>query len=359
MAKSAKTCKDMTLQYLKQNSTSCTFSDVTSGVENMFEYNNQAAMKRAVKKMLDDDILVTVAGEGITGSFKVNPTYASKKKTATKKRVSIAKTKLKQKPKTLHNMLRAITKEANKNLKQKTTKKPVTKAAKKPTTNKKKAKKSEAELALEPQIMAVEARSKKGYIRRQLYRDLIAIGADEYLTDEPDIEKGYTGGGGGNCFLAALTRGHYTLDPSNGKAELDRIIYEDGKCDNCGSKMTATVRDLLQQQDYGGACYGDGGMKCQNEDCDSNDYGYYVTGLCQGRPSQDEGKFHNHCNECKGLGACIGDYRSAHCGNCGKHYFAGNSGFDCPCQERFRGWGDGGSDSDGYDDGHAGNCTVM
>ena len=33
--------------------------------------------------------------------------------------------------------------------------------------------------------------------------------------------------------------------------------------------MTATVRDLLQQQDYGGPCYGEGEMKCQNEDCDS------------------------------------------------------------------------------------------
>jgi hypothetical protein len=55
----------------------------------------------------------------------------------------------------------------------------------------------------------------------------------------------------------------------------------------------------------------------------------YVTGLCQGSPSLDSGKFHNHCTQCPEFGVCIGDYREAHCGNCGKHWFCGNSSFPC------------------------------
>jgi hypothetical protein len=47
------------------------------------------------------------------------------------------------------------------------------------------------------------------------------------------------------------------------------------------------------------------------------------------RPSFDSGKFHNHCVECPDFGTCLGDYREAHCMDCGKHWFAGMSGFAC------------------------------
>jgi len=77
----------------------------------------------------------------------------------------------------------------------------------------------------------------------------------------------------------------------------------------------------------------------------------YVTGICSGRPNFDSGKFHNHCTRCPDFGQCIGDYREAHCGRCGGHYFAGLSGFKCPCRggdpER-NAWDDDGYSSSSY-----------
>ena len=50
-------------------------------------------------------------------------------------------------------------------------------------------------------------------------------------------------------------------------------------------------------------------------------------------------------HHCPGFGQCIGDYREAHCHRCGDHYFAGMSGFRCPCRG-----GGGGFDDSGADD---------
>lgn len=61
--------------------------------------------------------------------------------------------------------------------------------------------------------------------------------------------------------------------------------------------------------------------------------------MCEGVFTEDCGKFSQHCQECKGLGKCIGDYREAHCFDCNKHYFTGMSGFPCPCRENRRGRG--------------------
>ena len=84
---------------------------------------------------------------------------------------------------------------------------------------------------------------------------------------------------------------------------------------------------MLDQPTYGGGDYEDGGIEgaVQCEDC----CGMYVTGLCEGRAQFDSGKFHNHCTQCPDFGICIGDYREAHCEDCGKHWFAGMSGFAC------------------------------
>ena len=118
---------------------------------------------------------------------------------------------------------------------------------------------------------------------------------------------------------------------------------------------------MLDQPTYGGNDYEDGGTEgaVQCEDC----CGMYVTGLCEGRAQFDSGKFHNHCTRCPDFGTCIGDYREvhlylptsphisqhlpasphislylptppsisreAHCDDCGKHWFAGLSGFAC------------------------------
>ena len=56
-----------------------------------------------------------------------------------------------------------------------------------------------------------------------------------------------------------------------------------------------------------------------------------MTALCTDKPHFDCGKFHNHCTQCPDFGQCIYDYRNDHCRRCGDHYFAGLSGFSCPC----------------------------
>ncbi|CAH1272006.1 Hypp4752 [Branchiostoma lanceolatum] len=43
-----------------------------------------------------------------------------------------------------------------------------------------------------------------------------------------------------------------------------------------------------------------------------------------------ESRPRNHCGICHRCG----DYRDAHCQKCNKCYFAGMSGFECPCQDR-------------------------
>lgn len=84
----------------------------------------------------------------------------------------------------------------------------------------------------------------------------------------------------------------------------------------------------------------------------------YVTRLCSEERDWELviGKFHNHCEQCPGFGVCIGDYRNAHCGHCGDHYFSGLSGFRCDCRGRqsdrdfFGGGLGGGFSSDSEDD---------
>eukprot|EP00484_Ammonia_sp_Unknown_P027375 CAMPEP_0197029236 /NCGR_PEP_ID=MMETSP1384-20130603/8739_1 /TAXON_ID=29189 /ORGANISM="Ammonia sp." /LENGTH=290 /DNA_ID=CAMNT_0042458367 /DNA_START=30 /DNA_END=899 /DNA_ORIENTATION=- len=147
-----------------------------------------------------------------------------------------------------------------------------------------------------------------------------------------------------DCLKKGIQRGHYTICESEGG--LDQVIHR-GTCICCSRKYNVSIRDVLYQSDYGGD-YEDGGEggAIQCEDC----CGLYVTRLCEGRPQFDSGKFHNHCTECPGFGQCIGDYREAHCGRCGKHYFQGLSGFDCQHCERRRGGGFGGYDDDDDDD---------
>ena len=92
--------------------------------------------------------------------------------------------------------------------------------------------------------------------------------------------------------------------------------------------MKATVRDLLQETDDGsdyeeGAC--ESPVACPKKDCE---YRCHISDVCVGGPSSENngGKFYNHCRECPGFGKCVGDYRTAHCLSCNKHYFAGALG---------------------------------
>ena len=110
------------------------------------------------------------------------------------------------------------------------------------------------------------------------------------------------------------------------------------QCEICELKYDAILRDLLNQPDYAGLDYEDDSrnatVRCPGEGCTS---GVYVTAMCEGKPIQDCGKFHNHCTDCKGYGKCIYDYRNAHCFDCNSHYFAGCVvAFDCQNCERKR-----------------------
>ena len=121
------------------------------------------------------------------------------------------------------------------------------------------------------------------------------------------------------CTKAAIMKGHIKI--TGGKGDLDQVVVEqEGEC---GHVIVAVLSDLLQQPDYAGLDYEDG---CENatvicKEC--NEGRTYVTTICEGNPSFDSGKFHNHCNRCPGFGKCIHDYREAHCDRCGEHYFAG------------------------------------
>ena len=135
-----------------------------------------------------------------------------------------------------------------------------------------------------------------------------------------------------NCAMKALQLGRLSL---KNEQDFHNVIFREA-CEACGEIAIARIYDVLRQSDYGGD-YEDGSeggaLHCK---CG---YVAYVTGLCD--PSSnlgsDSGKFHNHCTECPGFGKCIGDYREAHCDKCGKHYFAGLSGFKCEnCKQQRR-----------------------
>jgi len=127
------------------------------------------------------------------------------------------------------------------------------------------------------------------------------------------------------CTKAAIMNGYIKITGVEGDLE-QAVVEEEGEC---GHMIIATLGDLLKQPDYAGLDYEDG---CENATvaCKECDYGRtYVTSICEGKPSFDCGKFHNHCRLCPGFGQCIGDYREAHCSRCGKHYFRGMTGFSC------------------------------
>ena len=139
------------------------------------------------------------------------------------------------------------------------------------------------------------------------------------------------------CLKAGMLNGHISIPPEllkakNTKPFLKQVLYK-GACHDCGKSLTCTVRQALFQ-DIVGFDYEDGGeggaVQCKSRrGCG---IGNYISGLCDGQPHYESGKFHNHCDECPDFGMCIGDYREAHCHRCGEHYFAGCSGLPCPCR---------------------------
>ena len=167
------------------------------------------------------------------------------------------------------------------------------------------------------------------------------------------IAKGDMKTSHGNCVAAAISKRYIKFKGT--VAELDApvifrkspLIFRDRSCCGCTHDIRPTLRQLLLQPDYGGDDYEDGlhetPVRCSAKRCPGR---CYVTGLCSGRPDDDDGKFHNHCGQCPGHGRCLGDYREAHCDKCGGHYFHGLSGsYGCPCQ-RGRGGGGGRASSE-------------
>jgi hypothetical protein len=154
------------------------------------------------------------------------------------------------------------------------------------------------------------------------------------------------------CLKSAIQKGLIKIKGENKEEDLAQVVHSE-KHDSCGHTINATLGDLLMQPDYAGTDYEDGSMEatvvCKEceEDEAVGEYEAsrtYVTGLCEGRPSFDCGKFHNHCCACPGFGMCIHDYREAHCEMCGSHYFAGLQGFPCDCQPSRDSWDEGTSD---------------
>lgn len=127
------------------------------------------------------------------------------------------------------------------------------------------------------------------------------------------------------CLRAAVLNGHFKVTEATTE---DTVLYS-GHCVCCGRTLSVTWGEALFQTCYAGLDYEDGGesaaIQCRSGECGGN----YITGLCEGRPSFDSGKFHNHCGECPEFGQCIHDYRNAHCRNCNEHFFQGLSGFQC------------------------------
>ena len=90
-----------------------------------------------------------------------------------------------------------------------------------------------------------------------------------------------------------------------------QVIHSEAH-EGCGHTIEATLGDLLEQPDYAGLDYEDGSMEATVvcTECDEDEQmRTYVTGICEGKPSFDCGKFHNHCRQCPGFGSCIHDYR--------------------------------------------------
>ena len=134
------------------------------------------------------------------------------------------------------------------------------------------------------------------------------------------------------CVRAGLLRGAFGFTFTGASTELDKIVATTS-CNECTKMVKATLRTLLQQIDYGGMGYEDGGQDAAVK-CKKCKWGHYLTACCQGASRWDTGKFHNHCAECPGLGTCVFDYRTRHFPVCSRHYFAGTMGvFDCACKE--------------------------
>ena len=114
-----------------------------------------------------------------------------------------------------------------------------------------------------------------------------------------------------SCLKAGLLKGFIPLT-DEGSLDLDQVVLKSVCTHGCGKELTCTIRDAMEQPNYAGLEYEEGGesaaIRCLEEDgygCGGN----FIKGLCNGRPEFDCGKFYNHCGRCSNFGHCMGDYR--------------------------------------------------
>jgi hypothetical protein len=138
------------------------------------------------------------------------------------------------------------------------------------------------------------------------------------------------------CVKAAIMKGFIKITGKD-KKELKQVVHSEKW--QCGHILKATLKDLIEQSDYAGISNEENApVLCKSKKCAEEEGSFegraYVTGICEGKPSFDYGKSHNHCWKCPGFGQCIGDYREVHCDGCGKHYFGGfYEAYYCSCKK--------------------------
>ena len=111
------------------------------------------------------------------------------------------------------------------------------------------------------------------------------------------------------CVKRAIQRGFIVLDEQDKQCLDDQVLFSGVACDHCGSRLECTLRDLLDQPDFGGDDDDDdddatasahhrrhGALRCKQ----CHEHNGYLTGMCEGRFDIDSGKFHNHCTQCEG-----------------------------------------------------------
>jgi len=126
-----------------------------------------------------------------------------------------------------------------------------------------------------------------------------------------------------SCIKAAIFNGHLQLQGS--PDELHKTFWKFPCPQGCRKQIKVSLAEALEQRERGDS-WGDDGYCASCEDCGC---GYFLSNVCQGKPSLKDGKFHNHCSQCPNYGVCIFDYRNGHCDFCHLHYFRGNHGFAC------------------------------
>jgi hypothetical protein len=148
-----------------------------------------------------------------------------------------------------------------------------------------------------------------------------------YTIDELHIKLSTTGlqhpEGSSACARKAIQEGFFDLNKG-----LDQVVWT-GECEKCKEDISCTLQQALNQPDYAGDDYKQGGLEgaiqCKSTTCP----GLYLTGMCIGALKTTLGRGHNHCSQCPGLGQCWGDTRTVHCVTCGNHYYEGEQNYAC------------------------------